>query len=197
MRSYWKTTVFNRYGGEIWLLTLIGTGRVHAVSVKIVNDIFAERIREDAERGGGEREPVCDKRAQPPAQAKARASSQGQVKGVQHQKILTGQLRDAARHADKKCKWHDEKWWQAHSQRRLSDADADWWSRQSASLREEADRQWAVATEESIKVGHPFQDRDGTMWQPPGPLRLGTFERSLNILVERIKAGEVTWPPAP
>ena len=52
-----------------------------------------------------------------------------------------------------------------------------------------------MATEESIKVGHPFQDRHGTMWQP-GPLRLGTFERSLNILVERIKAGEVTWPPA-
>ena len=34
MRSYWKTTVFNRYGGEIWLFTLIGTGRVHAVSVQ-------------------------------------------------------------------------------------------------------------------------------------------------------------------
>ena len=45
--------MFNRYGGEIWLLTLIGTGRVHAVSVKTVNDIFAERIREDAKRGGG------------------------------------------------------------------------------------------------------------------------------------------------
>ena len=50
MRSYWKTTVFNRYGGEIWLLTLIATGRVHPVSVQIVNDVFAERIREDAER---------------------------------------------------------------------------------------------------------------------------------------------------
>ena len=46
MRSYWKTTAFNRYGGEIWLFTLIGTGRVHVVSVEIVNDIFAERIRE-------------------------------------------------------------------------------------------------------------------------------------------------------
>ena len=82
MRSYWKSTVFNRYGGEVWLLTLIGTGRVHAVSVQIVNDIFAERIREEAER-----EPVSDpRRAQ--SQSKARASSQGQVKGVQHQKIL-------------------------------------------------------------------------------------------------------------
>ena len=139
MRSYWKSTVFNRYGGEIWLLTLIGTGRVHAVSVQIVNDIFAERIREEAER-----EPVSDpRRAQ--SQSKARASSQGQVKGVQHQKILTGQLRDAARHADKKCKWHDEKWWQAHSQRRLSDADADWWSRTSARLQEEADRRWTTS----------------------------------------------------
>ena len=31
MRSYWKTTVFNRYGGEIWLFTLIATGRVHPI----------------------------------------------------------------------------------------------------------------------------------------------------------------------
>ena len=113
---------------------------------------------------------------------------------MQHQKILAGRLRDQARHADKKWKWHDERWRQAHSRRRLSDADADWWSRTSAQLQEEADRRWAEAREESIKVGHPFKDRDGTMFQP-GPLHLGTFERSLNILVERIKAGEVTWPP--
>ena len=25
MKSYWKTTVFNRYGGEMWLYTLIAT----------------------------------------------------------------------------------------------------------------------------------------------------------------------------
>ena len=66
----------------------------HAVSVQIVNDIFAERIREEAER-----QPVSDlKRAQP--QSKARASSQGPAIGVQHQKILAGRLRDQARHAD-------------------------------------------------------------------------------------------------
>ena len=63
-------------------------------------------------------------------------------------------------------------------------------------MQETADRLWAEAREDSIKVGHPFKDRDGTMFQP-GPLHLGTFERSLNILVERIEAGEVTWPPAP
>ena len=28
MRSYWKTAMLNRYGGEIWLGTLIATGRV-------------------------------------------------------------------------------------------------------------------------------------------------------------------------
>ena len=189
MRSHWKTTVFNRYGGEIWLLTLIGTGRVHAVSVQIVNEIFAERIREEAER-----EPVSDpRRAQP--QSKARASSQGQVKGVQHQKIPAGRLRDEARHADKKWEWHDRKWWKA-ARRRMSDADADWWRRESARLQEEADRRWAEAREESIKAGHPFQDRDGTMVQL-GPRRQGTFERSLHILLKRIEAGEVTWPPAP
>ena len=96
MRSYWKTTVFNRYGGEIWLFTLIATGRVHPVSVQIVNDVFAERIREDAER-----EPTSDPRQAQP-RSDARASSQGQVKGVQHQKILAGRLRDQARHADQK-----------------------------------------------------------------------------------------------
>ena len=70
MRSYWKTTVFNRYGGEIWLFTLIATGRVHLVSVQIVNDIFAERIREEAKR-----EPVSD----PLPRSDARAKTQGQV----------------------------------------------------------------------------------------------------------------------
>ena len=171
-------------------MTLIATGRVHPVSVQIVNDIFAETIRENAGR-----EPVSDPERVPPSDA--RASSQGQVKGVQHQKIPTGRLRDEARHADKKWKWHDDGWWQAHSQRRiLSDADADWWSRTSARLQEEADRRWAEAREESIKAGHPFQDRDGTTVQL-GPRRQGTFERSLHILLKRIEAGEVTWPPAP
>ena len=191
MRSYWKTTVFNHYGGEIWLFTLIATGRVHAVSVKIVNEIIAARIREEAKR-----EPVSD-----PVQAQpltiARASSQGQVKGVQHQKIPAGRLRDEARHADKQWEWHDKKWWKA-AERRMSKADADWWRWKSAWLQEEADRRWAEATEESIKAGHPFKDRDGTTVTPgQGPPRQGTFERSLHILLKRIEAGEVTWPPAP
>ena len=60
MRSYWKTTVFNRYGGEIWLFVLIAKGRVHSVSVQIVDDIFAERIRE-----GAKREPTSDPPAGP------------------------------------------------------------------------------------------------------------------------------------
>ena len=112
MRSYWKTTVFHRYGGEVWLFTLIATGRVHAESVRIVNEIYAERIREQAGR-----EPVSD-----PAQAvpgRALASSQGQsreVVGVQHTKLHSALLRDAARHADKKWKWHDKSWWGAHAE---------------------------------------------------------------------------------
>ena len=74
---------------------------MHPVSVQIVNDVFAERIREDAER-----EPTDDRRrAQPPSDA--RASSRGQVKGVQRQKILSNKLRDQARLADKKCTWHN------------------------------------------------------------------------------------------
>ena len=132
MRSYWKTTVFNRYGGEIWLLTLIATGRVHPISVQIVNEINAERIREEAER-----EPVSDpRRAQ--SQSKAHASSQGRNVQRYPQPIRHSDIRNMA-----------------------------WWGIRSRSV------------------------------TAPGPLHLGTFELSLNILVERIEAGEVTWPPAP
>ena len=157
MRSYWKTTVFHRFGGEVWLHTLIATGRVHAVSVGIVNEIYAQRMRDEAGR-----DPVSDPALVPPlSEGRALASSQGhEVVGVQHTKKYTGQLRDAARHADKKWKWHDEKWWAAHG-RGLSPRSAEWWRRKSAQLQEEADRQWAVATEESDKAGAPYKGRDG------------------------------------
>ena len=47
-----------------------------------------------------------------------------------------------------------------------------------------------------MKAGHPFKDRDGTMVTPgPGPPPKGTFTQSLDILVQRIKEGVVTWPP--
>ena len=113
-------------------------------------------------------------------------------------KIFTGRLRE---YADKKKNLHNarSKWQKVHGRwqkRHLSDAEADWWWQTSLDLQEEVDRLWATAREESIKLGHPFQERDGTMFYPV-PQRLGTFERSLNILTERIKAGEVTWPPAP
>ena len=91
--------------------------------------------------------------------------------------------------------WHDKRWWK-EAERPMTKADADWWRWKSTSLRKKADQLWAKAKEESIKAGHPFQDRDGTTVRP-GPVRLSTFERSLNILVERIKAGKMTWPPAP
>ena len=196
MRSHWKTTVFNRYGGEIWLLTLIATGRVHASSVKIVNDIYADKIREDAGR-----EPVSDPRLAEPLST-ARASSQGQVRGVQHTKCEAGRLREAARHADKLAKWHDELWWKAHRVGHIrSDADAASWSRGSTRKWQEADRLWELADEESIEfanqTGNTYQKRDGSTYYPPGPPRVGTFERSLNTLKAKIEAGEVAWPPAP
>ena len=50
--------------GEVWLFTLIATGRVHAESVRIVNEIYEERIREQAVPG------------------RALASSQGQSREV-------------------------------------------------------------------------------------------------------------------
>ena len=136
MRSYWKTTVFNRYGGEIWLFTLIAMGRLHPISVGIVNEIFARRIRDQAER-----EPVSEPATAQP-QTQARASSQGQVRGVQHQKIYAGKLRDQARLADKKRRWHDDDWQKAHRRRSIRARDTEWWSRNSAQLRQEAGRLW-------------------------------------------------------
>ena len=157
MRSYWKTTVFHRYGGEVWLFTLIATGRVHFESVRIVNEIYEERIREQAGR-----EPVSD-----PAQAvpgRALASSQGQsreVVGVQHTKPHSALLRDAARLADKKWKRHDKSWWDALARGRLSARAEEWYHQTSVRLQEDADQQWAVANEESDKVGVPYKGRDG------------------------------------
>ena len=132
--------------GEVWLFTLIATGRVHAESVRIVNEIYEERIREQAVPG------------------RALASSQGQsreVVGVQHTKIPSALLRDAARHADNKWKWHDESWWDAHARGRLSARAEEWYRRKSVRLQEDADQQWAVAKEESDKLGVPYKGRDG------------------------------------
>ena len=157
MRSYWKTTVFHRYGGEVWLSTLIATGRVHFESVRIVNEIYEERIREQAGR-----EPVSD-----PAQAvpgRALASSQGQsreVVGVQHTKPHSAVLRDVARLADKKWKRHDKSWWDALARGRLSARAEEWYHQTSVRLQEDADQQWAVAKEESDKLGVPYKGRDG------------------------------------
>ena len=206
MKSYWKTTVFNRYGGELWLFTLIATGRVHPISIEIVNEIFARRILDQAKR---ESQPTAtapvpwwllgiSATAQP--QPQARGSSRGQVRtvrGVQHQKIPSALLRDKARHADKLWRWNDDHWWKAQSRQpsgRLSDGAREWWSRESAQLRQEADRLWAEATEESIKVKKPFKGRDGTMVYPE-PRHEGTFEQSMKILVRRIEDRVVTWPP--
>ena len=189
MRSYWRNVVFNCYGGEIWLLTLIATGRVHPISVDIVNDIFAQRIREKAGR-----EPVSDPALLAPSDAPA--SSRGQeVKGVQHQKNATGQLRDAARHADKKWWQCDADWWKA-SRERLSRQDADWWRRTYAQFKQDADQLWAEAKEQSMNAGHPFKDRDGTMVTPGPKLGKGALALSLEALVNLIAKGTVTWPPS-
>ena len=80
---------------------------------------------------------------------------------MQHTKIPSALLRDAARHADKKWKWHDESWWDAHARGRLSARAEEWYRRKSVRLQEDADQQWAVANEESDKVGVPYKGRDG------------------------------------
>ena len=113
---------------------------------------------------------------------------------MQRQKIYAGKLRDQARLADKKRRWHDDDWQKAHRRRSIRARDTEWWSRKSAQLQQEADRLWAEASEESRKAGHPHQGRDGKMVYIKPP-RLGTFEQSCKTLVEFIEKGEVTWPP--
>ena len=183
MRSYWKTTVFNRYGGEIWLYTLIATGRVHAISVEIVNEIIADRIRKVANR-----EPTNN-----PEEAQLRpdvpASPQGQVKGVNHQKCHTHILREDARLADKHTQRHYydwRKWWSHGAPRRVD--------RKHDEMKKKADELWDKATEESIKLGNQLKKRDGTMYEPRQK-HLGIFEKSLEILLDRINTLQVAWPP--
>ena len=191
MKSYWRNCQFYRYGGEIWLSTLIATGRVHRISVDIVNEIFAERIRSQAGR-----EPVDDQRKVPPSTV-ARASPRGQVKGAQHQKTLANQLRDAARHADKRRKWHWDEWWRQHNKKGFISTRRHWqYHDDQAKLDQEADRLWAEAMSESFKAGVSFKGRDGNLVHPRPP-QLGTLEHSLQILRERIQLGEVKWPPRP
>ena len=190
MRSYWKTTVFNRYGGEVWLSTLIATGRVHRISVDIVNEICADRIRNQAKR-----EPTGDHAMAPPSTV-ARASSQGQVRGVQHKKPHSNNLRQQAKHADKQIKWNEQNRWEEHHRRGwLSARRNDWYFGRGNHLKRVADRLWERALQESFARGVAFQGRDGTMQHPSTP-QLGTVERSLQILRERIQKGEVTWPPS-
>ena len=195
MDSHWKTTVFNRFGGEIWLSTLIGTGRVHAVSVEIVNDIVGEIIREKAGR-----EPVSEwAEPQPTAPTRAAASSQGQLRGVQHTKCEASQLREQAKLADKHWKRHYAEWRRSRVAGRIRNADATdgWYSRESTRLKELADKLWAVASDVSIEfsnmTGMPHKQRDGSTYVPPRP-HVSIFERSLNTLQERIDAG-LEWPP--
>ena len=195
MRSYWKTTVFHRYGGEIWLHTLIATGRVHATSVEIVNEVIGQRIREEAQR-----EPVSDlDRAQPSTRprSKAPASSQGHVRGVNHRRCAGHVLRQEARQADKDWqKLHDEWWYRYHQQGKYEPAELEaYYRRPWNQLQENADRLWAEANKISIELGYEYQQRDGQKWQPEGGKRIGIFEQWLIKLQERYSVGQIVWPP--
>ena len=197
MKSYWKTVVFHRYGGEMWLDMLIATGHVNAAVVQIVNEVVANKILLVAKRA-----PVHDpEQAQPSTRPRslALASSQGQVRGVNHHHTPAHVLRDQARYADKQVTRHDKEWhwWSTWGNLR---GQCESWRERSIQLREKADRLWAEATKESIKAGQPFKQRDGTMWHPersPQNPQKGNLEKALGILKARIEKGDLKWPPAP
>ena len=109
MQSYWKSTLFHRFGGEIWFGLLSMCGRVPLVLIEIVNEIFMERIREKESRAPTHQ--AMPLTGAPLARA-THASSQGQqpreVRGVQHTTAVTKQLRERAQLRSKHAKWHDE-----------------------------------------------------------------------------------------
>ena len=196
MKSYWKTVVFHRYGGELWLDLLIATGRVHASVVEIVNEVITKEIRIGAERA-----PVRDpEQAQPSTRprSEALASSQGQVRGVNHHRSRAKELRDKAKYADKLVEGHVAAWrqpyWKAYAWR--CQADQNWWYHKHLWLRQHADQLWEEATKVSIEAGRPFQQRGGAMWQPERSPKKGMFEKVLSILKARIDQGDLKWPPA-
>ena len=109
MRSHWKTTLFHRFGGEIWFGLLCMCGRVPLVLVEIVNDIFSERVREKEGRAAThEAMPLT---GAPLARA-AHASSQGQqpreVRGAHHLTKVTKQMREKAQLRAKHAKRHGD-----------------------------------------------------------------------------------------
>ena len=108
MQSYWKTTLFNRFGGEIWFGLLCVCGRVPLVLIELVNEVFESRIREEEGRIPSSRTRLLTGAA---AERAAHASSQGQprvVRGVMHPVAATKQLREQAQLKLKHAKRHDE-----------------------------------------------------------------------------------------
>ena len=112
---------------------------------------------------------------------------------MQHRKSFPNQLREKAKLADKQVEKNKQRWWQAHERGNLSWRDTEWYRSKGIYLQRVANTLWEQAMQASIERGVAFQGRGGLI---VGPQHVGTVERSLQILRERIQKGEVTWPPS-
>ena len=102
LESYWKTAVFNRFGGYMWFNILSAIGHVPQSIVKIVNELIEPKITT----------------AGPRISATARAKAQGQQVpargwGVQHQTSEPKRLREAAQLITKRMDAAAQRWWDA------------------------------------------------------------------------------------
>ena len=160
MRSYWKTTVFHRFGGLPWLYALSAIGHVPASFVETYQAIIDEKIRA-AGREPQAQGPV----AGPRLSERALAASQGHdvppIRGVQHRVSDAKRLRQQAQQTGKHLKRASDAWWgelRAHgpharetvlAQRKHEDLERQW------------SRKWDLAEAASRQKGEPFTNRWG------------------------------------
>ena len=102
LESYWKTAVFNRFGGYMWFNILSAIGHVPQSIVKIVNELIEPKITT----------------AGPRISATALGKAQGhQVPargwGVQHQTSEGKRLREYAGLITKRKDAAAQRWWDA------------------------------------------------------------------------------------
>ena len=102
LQSYWKTALFNRFGGAIWFNVLSAIGHVPKTIVQIVNEIIAPKVT----------------MAGPRLSATALAKAQGHEVpargwGVQHQTSEPKRLREAAQLITKRMDAAAQRWWDA------------------------------------------------------------------------------------
>ena len=197
MAAYFKTHLFNAFGGQVWARLLLTLGHVNADVIDCYQEVINVKIRDKGKREPSHSQVEQELRPQIASSssvAHALAASQGQppppVRGVQHKVSKCKQLREHAQLLVKRADKASEEWWAAHNEAnwRGSYYDQLWHSRRYERLRAEADAAWDVAEARSREEGNPFQNRDGVMEFPQGE-KLSNVDNAVNLYISRVKKG--------